>query len=85
MKSKSPESKSVAEILGFLDSKKVQVSVKISADLVEEVSEASKVLDVFICDIYEAALKSLLKDLKTVVDKKKRKTLLQKETRVSKK
>lgn len=71
MKSKSPESKSVAEILGFLDSKKVQVSVKISADLVEEVSEASKVLDVFICDIYEAALKSLLKDLQPTIRKKK--------------
>lgn len=85
MKSKSPENKSIAEILGFLDSKKVQVSVKISADLVDQVSEASKVLDVFICDIYEAALKSLLKELRSTVDAKKRKGLLQKETSVSKK
>lgn len=71
MKKVTPAQKKIYEILGFVDTKKVQASVKISEELHDRVSEASEVLDIFICDIYESALTKLLDELQPLIDDKK--------------
>jgi hypothetical protein len=71
MKKVTPAQKKIYEILGFVDTKKVQASVKISEELHDRVSEASEVLDIFICDIYESALTKLLDELQPLIDQKK--------------
>lgn len=71
MKEKSPDKKSIGDILGFLDSEKVQTSVKLPTQLVAEIGDAAEILDLFICDLHEAALKKLLEELRPLIEAKK--------------
>lgn len=71
MSHKSAEKKSIQEILGLFVSEKSQVSFKLTTKTINRLLEASDVLDVFQCDLHEAALTKLLDELQPLIDSKK--------------